>query len=311
MSGSRRNEMGFSPVAVGRSYRRLALHFENSIQLAKVHLSLFVAFSALFGCYLKNPHSGMTGWGILAAVFFLSCGCGTLNNIQDRDIDTMSERTCNRTLPRHRVTVGYATLQGGLLVAGALCLLFVLTDSHLPVLLGALAVVLYNGCYTPLKRTSLWAMVPGTLCGMLPPLIGWTASPGGGSILEIVLVMALMGLWQLPHTWLVLCRYSSKDPGHTLPSFTDRLGAGALKRILFVWVLAFAVLTVLFAGNPAVSTGIVRWMIVLNSAGLALGFFVGLYIQKQPPYGRLFLHLNVALAVVMSLVVFERIVVFG
>ena len=62
----------------------------------------------------------------------------------------------------------------------------------------ALATLLsYAAVYTPLKRTTRWAVVVGAVPGALPVVIGWAAarpvSAGAWSLFALVFV------WQLPH----------------------------------------------------------------------------------------------------------------
>lgn len=278
---------------------------ESTLSLAKVPLSLFVAFSALFGCCLAPPVSAATAFWVCVAVFLLSCGSATLNNIQDRDIDALHKRTCKRPLPRGRVTVRYALIQAFVLFIASMMVLTMMFESPLSPLLGLAAVVLYNGAYTPLKRRTLWAMVPGTLCGMLPPLIGWTASTGTGSITHILTAMLIMGFWQVPHTWLVFFSHLNESKRSPLPSFSDNLGFASLKRMLFVWVLCFAVSTMMFASAGVYASALARWLVLGNATVLSLAFFSGLYLEQKASYSRLFVHLNMALAVVMGLAITE------
>ena len=61
--------------------------------------------------------------------------------------------------------------------------------------------VRYNGVYTPLKRVSAFAAIPGGVVGSLPPVIGWAA--GGGSVTDarILAVAFFFFVWQVPHFW--------------------------------------------------------------------------------------------------------------
>lgn len=295
-----------SPLAGESSVGLFTHHIRQGIRLAKVPLSMFVAFSAVFGCCLTVSVSSLTALEVFVAVFLLSCASATLNNIQDRDIDAWNKRTRNRPLTRGRVTVRYALMQALCLFTMAMLLLTLLFDSPFPPLLGLAAVALYNGAYTPLKRRTLWAMVPGTLCGMLPPLIGWTSAAGTGNPAHIFTAMLILGFWQLPHTWLINFSHTPVSPPSRLPCFSDGLDRTSLKGIVFVWVLAFAVLTVMLFTHAVYLPDLSRWLVALNAVVLGLVFFYSLFVEKIPSYGRLFVHLNLALAVVMGLAVSGR-----
>ena len=274
------------------------MHIKNSLSLSKIHLSLFVAFSSYFGFLLNTPQFQNRGWIVAAGVFFLSCGCATLNNIQDRHIDALYKRTRNRPLPIEAVSIRYASIQFYLLMVAAFILLVYCLETPLPALLGLLSIVLYNGCYTHLKKRTLFAIIPGAICGMLPPLIGWTASGGNQTGATILIVMMLFGIWQLPHTWLVMLRHLPDSSDGPLPGFPDYFRKASLKRILFIWVSAFAVLMLLISCAPPL-TDLARWLIIINAAGLVSGFAIGLFIRKETSYRRMFIHLNLSLLLLM------------
>ncbi len=285
---------------------------KNSLSLSKIHLSLFVAFSSYFGFLLNNLLPQSRGFIVASGVFFLSCACSTLNNIQDRHIDVLHKRTRNRPFPKKEVTIRYASVQFCFLILTAFSLLTYSIETPLPALLGLLSLVLYNGCYTPLKKRTLFAMVPGTLCGMLPPLIGWTASGGHQSAATILIVMMIFGIWQIPHTWIIILRHFTDSANASIPGFSDYFSRASLKRILFVWVSSFAVLLLLLLTFcNAVLTDIVRWIIAINAIGLISGFAIGLFLKNETCYRWLFIHLNLSLLLLMIPVFFERILITG
>jgi protoheme IX farnesyltransferase len=69
-------------------------------------------------------------------------------------------------------------------------------------ILGALAVVLYAGIYTPLKRKSSWAVIVGGFPGAIPPLLGYVAVTGQFGMVPGILFL-IQFAWQLPHFWSI------------------------------------------------------------------------------------------------------------
>lgn len=287
------------------------MYIKQSLSLAKIHLSLFVACGSYFGFLLNSLSPQNRGLIVASGVFFLSCACSTLNNIQDRHIDALHERTRNRPLPQKAVTIRYASIQFCFLAVTAVSLLTYAIETPVPALLGLLSLVLYNGCYTPLKKRTLFALIPGTLCGMLPPLIGWTAAGGRQSAATILIVMMIFGVWQIPHTWVIILRYFTDSSETSIPGFSDYFSQDSLKRVLFVWISSFAVLLLLLTAGDAVLTNVVRWIIVINAFGLISGFAIGLFLKKETCYRWLFLHLNLSLLLLMLPVFCERILMAG
>jgi protoheme IX farnesyltransferase len=66
------------------------------------------------------------------------------------------------------------------------------------VLTAAVTFASYVFLYTPLKRRTTLNTLVGAVPGALPPVIGWTAM-GGSLGPEIVVLFALLFLWQVPH----------------------------------------------------------------------------------------------------------------
>lgn len=298
-------------VAEVSQREHVGVYIKQSLSLAKIHLSLFVASASYFGFLLNSVLPQNRGFIVASGVFFLSCACSTLNNIQDRDIDALHERTRNRPLPQKAVTIRYASVQFCFLMVTAVFLLTYTIETPIPTLLGLLSLVLYNGCYTPLKKRTLFALVPGTLCGTLPPLIGWTAAGGQQSATTILIVMMIFGVWQIPHTWIIILRHFTDSSETSIPGFSDYFSLDSLKRVLFVWVSSFAVLLLLLTSSDAVLTDIARWIIVINAIGLVSGFAIGLFLKKETCYRWLFVHLNLSLLLMMLPVFFERVLLAG
>ncbi|MCG8637382.1 MAG: UbiA family prenyltransferase [Desulfobacterales bacterium] len=278
-------------------------------ELAKVHLSLYIALSALAGHVTAQGRIGgnsilLGGW-----VLFLACGAAVLNNIQDRQWDRDSLRTRHRVLVRKDVPLIHAKwLSAGLVLTGLGGLFFSFT-SPLPVILGLAAIISYNGLYTPIKKVSLWAMVPGTLCGMIPPAIGWTAVPGGIAAADtsgLLILMAALAFWQLPHYLLVDLKQRSCDPAR--PGFTRIWSAGEIQCQVLIWTVLFSLCMVLFLIRGWVSTPWVRVMIFSAAVGLPLvmgGFLIRRNSRFYP--GACFGLINLAMLLFLAGTALDRI----
>ena len=178
-------------------------------------------------------------------------------------------------------------------------------------LLGAVAIVSYNFIYTPLKTKSMLAILPGAVCGMLPPCIGWLAA--GGKIDSITLwsIMALFGLWQLPHFWLILLLYPQDYKGSNVPNLLNVFSVDQIRKVLFNWVMVFAVMTLSLPLSNAVVTGIVRWLMVLNAACFVSNFAHQFFLRtEQYNYKTLLVHLNASLIFMMCLGALDRLILF-
>jgi heme o synthase len=171
-------------------------------ELAKCHLTGFIALSAVFGQMIGAGFFSMDSLAAGGGVWLLAAGAAVLNNIQDRRYDRGFARTRNRCLARKTIPVRTAALLALALTGAGLTVLFTYPDTFLPGLFGLLALLCYNGLYTPLKKKTFAAVWPGVVCGMLPPAIGWALVPASAAVgtgPDLLMVMLVMGLWQVPH----------------------------------------------------------------------------------------------------------------
>src|SRR5665647_2611998 len=153
------------------------------LELGKVRISLPVALSACTG-YVLQPRAlgvGTDALILMAGVFLMSCCSGTINHIQEYKTDALMPRTKNRPLPSGKISMKAAILIAGSFFAyGAFIL--IANFPFIVFLISLLTLLSYNAIYTPLKKVTAFAVVPGSLVGALPPYIGWVA--GGGQIMD-------------------------------------------------------------------------------------------------------------------------------
>ncbi|MBW1898128.1 MAG: UbiA family prenyltransferase, partial [Deltaproteobacteria bacterium] len=223
---------------------------------------------------------------------------------QDRAIDCFFSRTRKRPLPRKLIQSSHVRLFACVLILMGLSGLFLNRVSFLPVLIGLIAILLYNGLYTPLKEKTVLAIIPGTICGMMPPLIGWTAAGGNLRVPEIWMLMTLIGLWQLPHFWLLILANRMEYCLSDIPNMLNIFTVGKLKNILFVWVLAFACMALFLPAFRILKTPWMQWLLLIYFIPLLCFFgFSLLPKQKSSDYPGLFIYLNISMGFVLLLIV--------
>jgi heme o synthase len=226
-------KVGRRPGAKPRRVECLARDF---LQLTRLSLALAVALSAVAG-HLLAPMSGGSPWLTGAAVLLLAAGSSALNQVQEVSTDALMERTRNRPLPAGRLSRTAGSVIALTLLLIGLSLLST-TGGTLAALLGLLTVLLYNGAYTPMKKRTAFAILPGALCGALPPIIGWAAAGGDLSDPRIVLLAALFFLWQIPHFWHLALRWQDDYRRAGLPVLCDLFSSGQSRRILGAWIFS-------------------------------------------------------------------------
>lgn len=255
-------------------------------RLTRWRLSLAVAATTAAGALLQDPAgSGTTLLLATGGVALLAAAGSAGNQLQERDLDARMLRTRERPLPSGRLAPATAAAIALLLLAVGSSLL--LACGWRPALLGLAALGCYNGLYTPLKRRTPLALLPGALCGALPPLIGWSAAGGAVGDYRILLVAALLYLWQLPHFWWLADRHAADYRRAGLPVLQDCLPPPLVRLARFAWTLALAALTLLLPLFGLLQSPLSRLLlagaplVLIASALLPLGRFPA--TGRRPP----------------------------
>ncbi|EGY27154.1 ubiA prenyltransferase family protein [Desulfovibrio sp. A2] len=265
--------------------------------LLRLNVTLMVGAATAFGFLLAVPLPFGARGGtpvalacVVAGAMLLAAACSAWNQAQERDIDALLPRTAGRPLPAGRMTPGTAVGLGALLFVGALGCLFTagafappvdqpsafgsLPADAFPVsglrlaLVGAAIAVVYNGAYTPLKRVTAFALLPGALVGAMPPLLGWMAAGGDPADPVTILLYGVYVLWQVPHFWLRAQRESIHYARAGLPVPPAQYAAERYGRLLRVWYHAYAVAVLMLPVFPLLRDPLTRAGVV--GLGVAL-----------------------------------------
>ena len=273
-------------------------------RLAKVPLCLLIACSTAFGASLAPGSSLPSGWAVSAGVFLLAMGAATLNSLQEVASDSLMQRTKNRPLVRGELSVKFAALQTGLLICSGLVILQLASISGVSPGLGFVALLLYNGFYTPLKKVTLYALVPGAICGAIPPLIGLAAM--GGELLshQALLLFALLILWQIPHFFLVQLQHKHDYLASVQPSFLQKFSETGLRKLAVAWISSLGFVMLLFTISPMVESFRQCGLVGINAAVFTFMISRQLLLQKSRNYKMLFISLNTMLVFHMLILSF-------
>ncbi len=207
------------------------------IALGKVKITFFVSVSAALGFILAN---GRISFGIILpvlGVFILSCGSSAFNQFQEYRPDAMMNRTKRRPIPIGRIEPFEGFIIASFLtISGLLLLLF--SKNTIAFILGIIALIWYNLVYTPLKKKTSLAVVPGALIGAIPPVIGWVS--GGGQLAnpQIWALSMFFFIWQIPHFWLLLLIYEEDYRRAGFPVLSDLFDPEMITKISYVWITA-------------------------------------------------------------------------
>ena len=176
------------------------------LALTKPRLNSLVVVTAGIGYYLGaagNLHVARLMEAV-AGIALVAGGAAGLNQIYERDTDSLMFRTRLRPIAAQRVTTSEAMAFSIALAVIGLGLLAA-TSNRLAAFLALITLVSYNVIYTPMKRRSQLATLVGAVPGALPPMIGWVAARGALTP-EAWALFAIVFVWQIPHfmaiSWL-------------------------------------------------------------------------------------------------------------
>jgi len=275
--------------------------------LGKFSISIPIAASAFTGYAMFANHLSISVILPIAGVFFLASGASALNQVQEKLIDSLMERTRYRPLPVGKLTPLQGLLIAFLMIVAGTALLFY-GSRLLCAALGIITVIWYNGIYTPLKRVSAFAVFPGSMVGALPPVIGWTAA--GGTITDpMILSLAFFFfIVQVPHFWIILLRNSSDFEKSGLPVLTKILSETQIRRLSMTWIVLTAISSALLALGHAINSFVAVSLLIILSTALIVFMRKFLFESRmRKDINRAFASLNFYVLSIMILVILDNI----
>ncbi len=164
-------------------------------------MSISVLFSSVAGYFLGAESIGLDVLALLVIGGYCMVGASNVfNQIIERDLDALMERTKSRPLPAGHMTVNQAMALGLILTLIGLVSLYWINPKT--AMFGAISIFLYVSVYTPLKTKTPLSVFVGALPGAIPFMLGWVAATGSFGIEPGTLFM-IQFFWQFPHFWAI------------------------------------------------------------------------------------------------------------
>ena len=230
------------------------------VALTKPRLNSLVVVTAGIGYFLgAGAHLHVPS--LIAAVIgvaLVAAGAAGLNQIYERDTDSLMFRTRMRPIAAQRVTPQEAMVFSVSIALIGLGILAV-QSNMLSAFLAFLTLISYNVIYTPMKRRSELATLVGAVPGALPPMIGWVAARGALTP-EAWALFAIVFVWQIPHfmaiAWLYRADFS-RAGFPLLPVVEPTGGSTGRQAVMFSLVLVPLSVTPYFLrmSGPAYAIG--------------------------------------------------------
>ena len=241
------------------------------MELGKVRITFAVALTTLTGYVLAKGQFDSEMILPILGIFILASGSAALNHYQESDKDAKMERTKNRPIPSGRISPNQALLFSATFIILGSWLIYV-GSGFLAMQLGLLALIWYNGFYTPLKKRTAFAVIPGAIIGAIPPMVGWVA--GGESLADprAAIIAFFFFIWQVPHFWLLLLKYGKEYEKAGFPSLTSKYSEKKIKFTTFIWTLATAITALMLPLFGVVGSAVISLLMMIVAAWLIYVF---------------------------------------
>lgn len=246
-------------------------------EITKMGLSLSVVFSSIAG-YLLGAETVNVFTLILLCFggYFMVGASNAYNQIIERDLDVLMDRTKNRPIPAGRMSVNTAfAIAVGFTILGVVCLYII---NPRTAMYAAISIFLYTCVYTPLKTKTPLAVFVGAIPGAIPFMLGWVAARNDFGI-EPGTLFAIQFFWQFPHFWAIgwfLFEDYQKGGFFMLPTGKRDKGTAVQIILYTIWTIIVSLIPIFgFTGDLKLS--IVAAIIVLVLGLVMLYFAIQLF----------------------------------
>lgn len=249
-------------------------------EITKIRLSVSVVFSSIAG-YLIGVETVEIKTLVLLAFggYFMVGASNAFNQIIEKDLDALMDRTKNRPIPAGRMSVNTAFAIATIFTILGIVILYTINPKT--AMYGAISIFLYTCVYTPLKTKTPLAVFVGAIPGAIPFMLGWVAARNDFGI-EPGTLFAIQFLWQFPHFWAIgwfLYEDYEKAGFFMLPTGKQDKGTAVQIIIYTVWtILASLVPALGFTGDLSLS---ILGAIIVFGLGLFMLYYALQLFKKR------------------------------
>jgi len=274
-------------------------------EITKARLAISVVFSSIAGFMLGINDFQSLNWLVLLKLaiggYCMVGASNTFNQVIEKDLDALMDRTKNRPVPAGRMSGSSALVLASVLTVIGIVLLYTINPKT--AMFGAISIFLYTSVYTPLKTMTSLSVFVGAFPGAIPFMLGWVAATGEFGI-EAGTLFLIQFFWQFPHFWAIgwfLYDDYEKAGFFMLPTGKRDKGT-ALQVILYtVWLILASLLPVLGYTGKLFLTPIAA--IVVFLLGLWMLFYaVKLYKLRTAKAARTLMLVSVLYITLLQLV---------
>lgn len=214
-------------------------------EITKMRLALSVVFSSVAGYLLGIQTISWTTLSLLAIGGYCMVGASNaFNQIIERDLDALMDRTKNRPVPSGRMSVNTVFVIATLFTMAGIAILYMINPKT--AMFGAISIFIYVSLYTPLKTKSPLSVFVGAIPGAIPFMLGWVAATNDFGIEPGTLFMVQF-FWQFPHFWAIgwfLFEDYKKGGFYMLPTGKKDKGTAVQIILYTIWTIITSLIPV-------------------------------------------------------------------
>jgi len=214
-------------------------------EITKMRLALSVVFSSVAG-YLLGVE--VISWSTLLLLtvggYCMVGASNAFNQIIERDLDKLMDRTKDRPIPSGRMSVNTAFIIATIFTIIGITVLYTINPKT--AMFGAISIFIYVSLYTPLKTKTPLSVFVGAIPGAIPFMLGWVAATNDFGIEPGTLFM-MQFFWQFPHFWAIgWFLYDDYEKGgfFMLPTGKKDKGTAVQVLIYTIWTVVTSLIPV-------------------------------------------------------------------
>ena len=267
-------------LSISHSPSNVHSMLRNFTEITKFRLSISVLFSSVAGYLLGADNIDFFVLFLLCVGGYAMVGASNVfNQIVERDLDSLMDRTKDRPLPAGRMSVRSAFILGVILTVLGIGVLY--SINPITAMFGAVSIFMYVSLYTPLKTKTPLSVFVGAFPGAIPFMLGWVAATGSFGVEPGTLFM-IQFFWQFPHFWAIgwfLFDDYEKGGFYMLPNGKRDKGTAMQVFLYCIWTVLISLVPVLGITGKLYLTPLSA--VLIGLIGIGLLYYAGrLYREK-------------------------------
>lgn len=213
------------------------------INLTKPNIVIGNLLSSI-GCFFMASQGNINYFNLfnmsIGMTLIIAANC-ILNNIIDRDIDSIMIRTKNRFLAKKN-TISIKKITIFAILLNILGFLFLERIKNLIiVLLSIIAIFVYIGIYSLwAKRKTIYSTIIGSISGSIPPVIGYCTVSNKFDI-GACIILLIFSFWQIQHSYSITIFRTEDYQKALIPTFFIQKGIKITRIHMMLCIIGFSI----------------------------------------------------------------------